>query len=167
MTKLQDAARAVLKRWDSPQWDWTQEGSTAGLMADLRAALAADEAREPAQGLADERAAFEAWAPTYHKVSSPGPLTMLDGGRRYFYGPVNASWAAWQARALVSAPRVPLTDEQMLACVRSVGAPAPMGLMRDRGAYEVTEPTWFLTQLVRAIERAHGIAAAPQPKEGS
>lgn len=53
--------------------------------------------------------------------------------------------------------REPLTDEQMLACVRSIGLIAPMGLMRDRGPYEVTEPTWFLKQLVRAIEAAHGI----------
>ncbi|MFY7913575.1 MAG: hypothetical protein ACOVPA_02800 [Rubrivivax sp.] len=45
--KLQDAARAVLARWDSPQWEWSYHGPTAGLMADLRAALAADEAREP------------------------------------------------------------------------------------------------------------------------
>lgn len=55
------------------------------------------------------------------------------------------------------AQREPLSDAQVLACVRSVGVPAPMGLTRDRGPYEVTEPTWFLTELVRAIERAHGI----------
>ena len=50
-----------------------------------------------------------------------------------------------------------LTDEQMVECVRSIGLPVPMGLIRDRGPYEITEPSWFLTQLVRAIERAHGI----------
>lgn len=58
---------------------------------------------------------------------------------------------------------VPLTEEQMMDCVRSVGTPAPMGLTRDRGPYEVTEPTWFLAQLVRAVERAHGIAAPQTP----
>lgn len=52
----------------------------------------------------------------------------------------------------------PLTDEQILDCVRSVGVPAPMGLTRDRGPYEITEPSWFLTQLVRAIERTHSIS---------
>ncbi len=36
---LQAAALAVLKRWDSPHWDWNHEGPTADLMADLRAAL--------------------------------------------------------------------------------------------------------------------------------
>jgi hypothetical protein len=53
---------------------------------------------------------------------------------------------------------VPLTDEQMLQCVRSVGGPRLMGLTRDYGPYEVTEPTHYLRELVRAIERAHGIA---------
>lgn len=62
--------------------------------------------------------------------------------------------------------RVPLTEKQMLDCVRSVGTPAPMGLTRDRGPYEVTEPTWFLIQLVRAVERAHGIAAPQTPAPG-
>ena len=59
----------------------------------------------------------------------------------------------------------PLTYEQMLDCVRAVGTPAPMGLTRDHGPYEITEPTWFLIQLVRAIERALGIGndAAPAP----
>jgi len=56
--------------------------------------------------------------------------------------------------------REPLSEAQMLACVRSVGVPAPMGLTRDRGPYEVTEPTWFLTELVRTIERAHGITTS-------
>ena len=62
-----------------------------------------------------------------------------------------------KAAPVPPAQAVPLTEEQMLACVRSVGVPVPMGLTRDRGPYDVTEPTWFLTQLVRAIERAHGI----------
>ena len=37
---LHKAAQAVLDRWDSPQWEWRQHGSTADLMAALRAALA-------------------------------------------------------------------------------------------------------------------------------
>lgn len=53
--------------------------------------------------------------------------------------------------------RVALTEAEILKCVRSVGLIAPMGLTRDRGPYEVTEPTHCLVQLVRAIERAHGI----------
>lgn len=38
MQALQDAAQAVLDRWDSPAWEWHQ-GPTAALMADLRRAL--------------------------------------------------------------------------------------------------------------------------------
>ena len=37
---LRQAARAVLDRWDSPQWEWVKHGPTADLIADLRAALA-------------------------------------------------------------------------------------------------------------------------------
>lgn len=42
MSALRQATEAVLKRWDSPAWDWNAEGPTADLMADLRAALAAE-----------------------------------------------------------------------------------------------------------------------------
>jgi hypothetical protein len=41
MTDLEQAAQAVLVRWDSPTWDWAHQGPTAALMADLRRALAA------------------------------------------------------------------------------------------------------------------------------
>ena len=50
-----------------------------------------------------------------------------------------------------------LTDGQILAAIRTIGLPRPMGLARDVGPYEVTEPTYYLQLLVRAIERAHGI----------
>ena len=39
MSKLREAAQAVLDRWDSPAWEWLKQGPTAALMADLRAAL--------------------------------------------------------------------------------------------------------------------------------
>ena len=49
MTDLRAAAQAVLDRWDSPKWEWVKQGPTAGLMAELRAALAqqAEPAQEP------------------------------------------------------------------------------------------------------------------------
>lgn len=102
----------------------------------------------------------------YSDIRRNDPRENREALRDLILGELNDELEAVRRAALSAAPRVPLTDEQVLACVRSVGAPAPMGLMRDRGAYEVTEPTWFLTQLVRAIERAHGIAAAPQPEGG-
>ena len=37
---LQQAAQAVLDRWNSPKWEWLKQGPTGELMADLRAALA-------------------------------------------------------------------------------------------------------------------------------
>lgn len=75
-----------------------------------------------------------------------------------------ACFTADQMRAYVDADRAqraPLTDEQMLQCLRSIGLPIPMGLTRDVGPYEVTKPTYFLELFVRAIERAHGIGAKP------
>jgi hypothetical protein len=46
MTDLKQAAQAVVDRWDSPAWEWSQQGPTADLMADLRTALAQPE-QEP------------------------------------------------------------------------------------------------------------------------
>lgn len=38
LTKLIEAADAVINRWDSPQWEWDKHGNTGNLIADLRAA---------------------------------------------------------------------------------------------------------------------------------
>ena len=42
---LQEAAQAVLDRWDSPEWEWTKQSPTADLMHGLRTAIAAQAAR--------------------------------------------------------------------------------------------------------------------------
>ena len=39
MTTLRQAAQAVLERWDSPSWQWSEKSPTADLMAALRTAL--------------------------------------------------------------------------------------------------------------------------------
>ena len=83
----------------------------------------------------------------------PAELSLSEQARGVVYDPLYASPPKAEAQ--------PLTDEQILACVRSVGLPQPMGLTRDRGPYEVTEPSYFLQLLVRAIEAAHGIATKP------
>ena len=46
MTDLRQAAQAVVERWDTPAWEWRDQGPTADLMADLRTALAQPE-QEP------------------------------------------------------------------------------------------------------------------------
>ena len=46
MTNLRQAAKAVVDRWDTPAWEWRDQGPTADLMADLRKALAQPE-QEP------------------------------------------------------------------------------------------------------------------------
>jgi hypothetical protein len=52
MSNLEQAAQAVLDRWDSPAWDWVHQGPTAVLMADLRKALAAH--KEQAEPVVDD-----------------------------------------------------------------------------------------------------------------
>lgn len=68
-----------------------------------------------------------------------------------------------------SAPveRVTLSDEQVLACIRSAQVgPVPMGMTRERGPYDVTEPTYFAQRFARAViaeyERLNGISATPR-----
>ncbi|MEL4181199.1 hypothetical protein [Roseateles sp. PN1] len=70
-TKLEQAAQAVLDRWDSPQWKWAKHGPTADLMADLRAALA-----EPQQEQ----------APGWQRVPVYPTAEMIDAGRWSEYG---------------------------------------------------------------------------------
>lgn len=43
---LTQAAKAVLDRWDSPQWEWVKQGPTADLMTDLRKAMDAQKQKE-------------------------------------------------------------------------------------------------------------------------
>lgn len=63
--------------------------------------------------------------------------------------------------------RVPLSDEQVLACIRSAKVgPVPMGMTRERGPYDVTEPTYFAQRFASAViaeyERLNGISATPR-----
>lgn len=58
--------------------------------------------------------------------------------------------------------RVPLTEQQIVACITE--ADCHGGAMRmsyGSGPYEITRPTLNALAIVRAIERAHGIGAAP------
>ena len=50
---LQIAAQAVLDRWENPRWQWAEQSPTAGLMSDLRQAIAAPVAQ--AEPLSDEQ----------------------------------------------------------------------------------------------------------------
>ena len=119
-----------------------------------RTALAAHDA-QPEQG---EREAFEAWAQTHHKLVNPGPLARLGGTGRYFYGPVEACWKAWQARAALAAtpaaePKAaPLTDDEFGAQWRRQTRRI-MGT--DKG---------LLLEAKRVTERAHGIGASEGEK---
>lgn len=88
-------------REDGAMCVFLAESPDAGLLLlDEESCTDAGQADAPS----DERATFEAWALTYHKLVNPGPLKRLNGVGCYFYGPVQASWAAWQARADLAVP---------------------------------------------------------------
>ena len=61
-----------------------------------------------------------------------------------------------EAVSALSAPQAPLTDEQMLKCLRSITKANELRLARDVGPYEVTEPTQDFRDLVQAV-RAAGV----------
>ncbi len=75
----------------------------------------------------------------------------------------NAAISALRAALAEQAPaRVPLTEQQIVACITK--ADCHGGAMRmsyGSGPYEITRPTLNALAIVRAIERAHGIGAAP------
>lgn len=148
---------------------------TAALVRQMREALAARRAFDTEPECAINRklfgdmdkaiAAADQWL-AEHPVQKPVAWITYDEYSSGSYSPPyrekRLSWhkPAKNGTPLYAAPQVvahPLTDEQILDCVRSVGCQVPSGLTMDRGPYEITEPSWFLTRLVRAIERAHRI----------
>lgn len=73
------------------------------------------------------------------------------------------------ARAAVEADRaqrMPLTDEQIVACLIESDCVGTIKMSYDIGPYEITKQTVNAEQFARAIEAAHGITVkkAPAPK---
>jgi hypothetical protein len=102
MTTLQQAAQAVLDRWDSPAWQRAPVGrSNAALMADLRRALAAH--KEQAEPVA---------------MSASGMTKELAfiNGKTYHIDPRQAQWIEDRLRAVQAEP-VKLTDAAIEAAI--------------------------------------------------
>ena len=70
MTDLRQAAKAVVDRWDTPAWEWRDQGPTADLMADLRTALAQPE-QEPVAWLHPANATCVTTDPTAYARGIP------------------------------------------------------------------------------------------------
>jgi len=70
MTDLRQAAKAVVDRWDSPAWEWSQQGPTADLIAALRKALAQPE-QEPVAWLHPANATCVTTDPTAYARGIP------------------------------------------------------------------------------------------------
>ncbi|MES3041855.1 MAG: hypothetical protein V4730_11990 [Pseudomonadota bacterium] len=56
--ELKAAAQAVLNQWDSPRWEWAEQGPTADLMARLRTALSTQPAAPHECKTEGEKTAF-------------------------------------------------------------------------------------------------------------
>ena len=90
MTDLRQAAQAVVERWDTPAWEWRDQGPTADLMADLRTALAQPEFYQPAANEAVEilKSLGYVYEPTYtglawvtKKSAQPEQEPVADGNK--------------------------------------------------------------------------------------
>ena len=93
--QLRQAAQAVVDRWDTPAWEWSEKGPTADLMAALRTAL--EQQAEPVFENLDYVAVV--YSPSNAMLKSPLPI----GTHLYKYPP-QRQW-------------VGLTDEDFLeAC---------------------------------------------------
>jgi hypothetical protein len=125
--------------------DFKADEPVLGVVETLREA-ARRLSHQPAQGVEDERAAFEAWAGGRGMQIAwvPGADTYASAYTAYF-------WTAWQARAaLAQAPAAePLTDEQITMDGLMMCPTKTLDNCAD--AFEAG---------VRYAERAHGIGAA-------
>lgn len=103
----------------------------------------------------DDAAGLKALADTIKELVArhPGEVQRLYELVRHWSGEARRLDDA--LAAATAAQPATLTDEQLIACIRSAAAGSvPMGLLRDRGPYEVTEPTWFARNLADAIVKA-------------
>ena len=101
MTDLRQAAQAVVDRWDSLSWSWSEKTPTADLIAALRKALEQPE-QEPAAQWDKPSASFdEWWDGDYDDLANP-----------YHTGtPAYWAWAGWKA---AQRKWVGLTEEEIL-----------------------------------------------------
>lgn len=148
MSAIEQAARAVLARWDSPQWDWNAEGPTADLMHALRAALDAGQAQPVSRDREADRQRFT--DPAFNRWLDEG---ISDAGHTVWdaVGDVQAAWNGWSNREFYTSPPAhqPLTDEQIADACSDLFV----------GCYESLDE--YDAAIARAIERAHGIGATP------
>lgn len=162
MTNLRQAAQAVVERWDTPAWEWRDQGPTADLMADLRKALAQPE-QEPTQwrdmvvvslvreGINKHRAreladhfATPLAAAQPEQQAEPVAWMKEDwtGGHLNYAIVHERAFAAFPVyKHSPAAQRKPLTDDEINGIAKN---------------YALTNPTTPL-HFARAIEAAHGI----------
>jgi hypothetical protein len=144
--QLRQAAQAVVERWDTPAWEWRDQGPTADLMADLRKALAQPE-QEPVAwdgyNLDDMCEAFDRVIEEHHQRKNP------------FHDPVNkdAMIALRVLRGFV--PHMKLYTTPPAAQRKPLTEPRIHKLWRGLAPGEGIE------EFARAIEADHNIKEQP------
>ena len=110
MTDLRQAAKAVVDRWDSPAWEWSQQGPTADLIAALRKALEQPEQQaEPCVGK-DPRCPCQDGDACHYKdcgggtKARPVPPAQPEQGPVAYYHPHKGFY--WAKPTHISAPTV-------------------------------------------------------------
>lgn len=149
MTPLQQAAQALVDRWDTPLWKDVPH--TGKYIDALRAALAAS----PAMTEAEERAAFEA----RDEFKEDELLLQRRETGEYQYTRIQGQWVGWMARAALSVPAAPAgyklvpiepTPEMLDAAVQEICYGPEGGFTRIAGPSRA----WRVM-----------LAAAPSPQE--
>ena len=176
---LQDAAQAVLHRWDSPRWDWAKQGPTADLIAALRAAMASPlaPAVTPACPLCKQEPMFSLdrrvneWSGTCRPCGIEGHPASTEAEARH-------KWVVWHhARAPQTTQwpvmtTTPTTESVEAVALATLGEPVATAhrvveMIRAAGGVVHKDGNIFFTNVgmfnsaCAALHTASAVAAAP------
>ena len=94
-------------------------------------------------------------------LTPSGKIAYFDGKPMVMPGAVGNEVHRTPLYAHPPQQRKPLTERQIVSALADAGCCGTVKLTYDSGPYEVTCATAAAIDLVRAIERAHGIGEAP------
>jgi hypothetical protein len=103
MTNLRQAAQAVVERWDTPAWEWRDQGPTADLMADLRTALAQPEQEPVAWAV---QGCSKMWRDEFAEIDAKAEAKRIGG--------TCVAYALYTTPPAAQRPWQGLTDEEIL-----------------------------------------------------
>ena len=150
MTPAKRAVALRLAKWHQAMADEQNRNGAKkekhAITADLLRELAAEPQGEPV-----------AWC----SLTPSGKIAYFDGKPMVMPGAVGNEVHRTPLYAHPPQQRKPLTERQIVSALADAGCCGTVKLTYDSGPYEVTCATAAAIDLVRAIERAHGIGEAP------